>query len=136
MPSSAAFEAESGPPIMQRAGAIARAGQAGGARERQRPGRDRKRQVPARVERPGIRVAQGDAIARRGREDQSADPGPRRRDCVGTSRLALRSGRDFGGIAPGSVAVAVTMGSSAGGLKGTSKSAWPWLSVVTSSDPR
>ena len=50
--------------VGQRSGPVARAGQAGGARERQRPDRDRERQVPHRVERPGIRILQGDGIAR------------------------------------------------------------------------
>ena len=54
--------------VGQRSGPIARAGQAGGARQRQRPVRDRERQAPDRVERPGIRVLDRDPVARSGRE--------------------------------------------------------------------
>ena len=52
------------------------------------------------------------------------------------SKVARRTAETSEVFPCGSVAVAVTMGRPAGGANGTSKTAWPWLSVVTSSDPR
>ena len=108
--------------VRQRSGPIARAGQAGGGRQRQRPGRDRERQVPGRVERPGI-----------------AGPGSRcRRPTPPRRPAALTGGQakdhesvpaDVPGAAAetsevlpcGSVAVAVMIGKPAGAVNGTAK---------------
>ena len=86
--------------VRQRSGPIARAGQAGGTRERQRPGRDRKRQVPRRVERPGIGVLDRDAVARGGREDQRL-AGSQANGLRGHLEAARTQGRDLGGVALG-----------------------------------
>ena len=111
MPSSAAFERRERAAVGQRSGPIARAGQAGGARERQRPGRDRECQVPRRVERPGIRVLQRDAIARGGREDQWLT-GNQANGLRGRLQVARRRAETSEVLPWGSVAVAVTMGRS------------------------
>ena len=67
---------------MERAGPIARADQSVDLSEPQGAGRDGQGQVPGGIQRPGVRVMQGDAIARRGREDQrmtgNQANGPRR----------------------------------------------------------
>ena len=65
---------------------------------RQRPGRDRERQVPRQIQRSGFRVLQGDAIARRGR-DAHRLPGSQADGLVGDHQIARSQGRDFGGIA-------------------------------------
>ena len=100
-PSSAAFERRQRTAVRQRSGPIARAGQAGGTRQRQRPVGDRERQVPDRVERPGIGVLDRDPVARLGRESQRLVRPPREAISDGACRVALTKGRDFRGVALG-----------------------------------
>ena len=82
---------------MERLGAVARADEANGSRERKRPSRDRERQLPNRVKRPGIRVFQGDGVACTGGEDHwlAGNPSNQCGQCDSWPPL----GRDLGRVA-------------------------------------
>ena len=66
-----------------------------------RPGRDRERQVPRRVERPGIRVAAGRCRRPTRPRRSAAGREPARTDCDGRLQGGPSQGRDLGGVALG-----------------------------------
>ena len=93
--------------------------------KRQRPVGDRERQVPNRVERPGIGILDRDPVARRGREGQRLVRPPRERTATVTCKVARRRAETSEVLPWGSVAVAVMIGSPAGAVNGTAKTHLP-----------
>ena len=121
--------------VRQRSGPIARAGQAGGARKRQRPAGTESVRLQTGLSGPAsgssIAIPSPDWVAKASDWFGHRADGMRRTPGGSPARRAETSE-----VLPwGSVAVAVMIGSPAGAVNGTAKLTCPLASVVTSSEP-